>query len=851
MKPSGFDGVSGHSHPSLLPFMNPTAHPSSLRAAALARGFAFVCALAFTLAFAAPEAVAAAPARERLFNDAWRFHLGDAAGAEKPDFADAAWRALDLPHDWSIEGEFSEDHASATGYLPGGTGWYRKQFVLPADTQGRRVFLRFEGVYRNSDVWLNGHHLGHRAYGYIDFEYDLTRHLRPPGQTNVLAVRVARENVADSRWYPGTGIYRDTWLTILDPIHVTRHGTFITTPAIDAEVAEVNSSCEVRNTSASAADITVTAEVFDAEGRRIVGATRTQKVEAGAQWAFPLYHPVAKPRRWDATDPYLYQVVHTVSVGDRVVDTVRTPLGIRDFRFNADTGFYLNGRNLKIKGVCIHHDAGNTGAVVPRAVLERRLRILRDIGVNAIRCSHNPMADDLYELCDELGFLMMDETFDEWELGKRKWVKGRNVGTAERAGYSDDFETWAVRDTEDAIRRSRRHPSVILYSIGNEIDYPTDPYVHPRSRQVEMFKDDPGQPSMTRLALVAPELIAAVKRMDPTRPVTMAISNAPAANAIGLSNMLDVVGYNYQEKAYDEDHARFPGRVLYGSENGDRLEDWHAVRDKPFISAQFLWTGFDFLGESGGWPEHGSSAGIFDTAGFAKTDGLRREALWSEKPVLHLRAYRPVRAPEGQGPGEGGRQRRRFGPAHWNAIPGNDEPAMVVAYTNFPEVTLSLNGRVIGTAKSEDGIVRWPSVPWEAGVLTATATPTTGATPVTATVETTGAPARLLLTADRATFAADNRDAVHVTIELVDADGRAITAEDRSVTVEVAGAARLLALDTGNLRDNTPAQSPTRSTANGRALAIIQATRTAGRATVKVTAPGLPPAEVPLTARPE
>jgi len=840
--------------------MTPSSPSSPARAAAprFLRWLVFAfAAVALQFSASASTSAASAPARERLFNDAWRFHLGDAAGAEKPGFADAAWRALDLPHDWSIEGEFSEEHASATGYLPGGTGWYRKHFTLPAETAGRRVFLRFEGVYRNSDVWLNGHHLGHRAYGYIDFEYDLTPHLRAPGENNILAVRVARENVADSRWYPGTGIYRDTWLTVVDPVHVTRHGTFITTPAIDAEVAEVNSSCEVRNSSASAADITVTAEVFDAEGRRVVAATRTQKVEAGAQWAFPLYHPVAKPRRWDVADPYLYQVVHTVSVGDRVVDSVRTPLGIRDFRFDANTGFYLNGRNLKIKGVCIHHDAGNTGAVVPRAVLERRLRILRDIGVNAIRCSHNPMADDLYELCDELGFLVMDETFDEWELGKRKWVKGRNVGTAERAGYSDDFENWAVRDTEDAIRRSRKHPSVILYSIGNEIDYPTDPYVHPRSRQVEMFKDDPNQPSMTRLALVAPELIAAVKRMDPTRPVTMAISNAPAANAIGLSNMLDVVGYNYQEAAYDADHARFPGRVLYGSENGDRLEDWYAVRDKPFISAQFLWTGFDFLGESGGWPEHGSSAGLFDTAGFIKTDGLRREALWSEKPVLHLRAYRPARAPEGQG----GPRRRGFGPAHWNPIPGNNEPAVVVAYTNLPEVTLSLNGRVIGTAKSEGGLARWASVPWEAGVLSVTGTPTPSTTgpaassgaaaPLSAQIETTGAPARLRLSVDRDTLAADNRDVVHVTVELVDAEGRAITSEECPVTVEVSGAARLLALDTGNLRDNTPARSATRSTWNGRALAIVQATRSAGPASVKVSAEGLPPAELTLAARPE
>ncbi len=787
-----------------------------------------------------------ASAREQLFNEGWLFLLGNPPAAETVGFADESWRQLDLPHDWSIEGDFSEAHASATGYLPGGTGWYRKHFTLPESARGKRVFLRFEGVYRNSDVWINGQHLGHRPNGYIDFEYELTPHLRPPGEQNVVAVRVARENVADSRWYTGTGIYRDTWLTVLDPIHVTRHGSFVTTPVVDEQGAEVNSTCEVLNGSAEAAEVTVTARVLDAEGKELVQALRTQKIAPGAAWTFPLYHPVAKPRLWDVADPYLYQVVHIVSAGGKTVDEIRTPFGIRTSHFDANQGFFLNGRHLVIKGACIHHDAGNTGAVVPRAVLERRLRILKDIGVNAIRCSHNPMADDLYDLCDRLGFVVMDEAFDEWEIGKRKWVKGRNVGTAERFGYSEDFEAWAVRDVEDTVRRSRRHPSVILYSIGNEIDYPTDPYVHPRSRQVEIFKDDPKQPSMTRLAAVAPALIAAVKRQDPTRPVTMALSNSPAANAIGLAGMLDVAGYNYQEKNYDDDHARFPARIILGSENGDRLEDWLVVRDKPFVAGQFLWTGFDFLGEAESWPVHGSYAGLFDTAGFAKSDGLRREALWSERPVLHLRAYRPT-TPPAEGPGANRRRGPRF--THWNAIagPGSEIPAEVVAYTNLPEVTLSLNGRALGAVTPEGGVARW-RVPWEAGVLRATGT-ARGGQALADQVVTTGVPARLLLEADRTTLTADGRDAVHVTIQFVDAEGRSVADQEKPVTVEVSGAARLLALDTGNLSDNTPARSATRNTWNSRALAIVQAARGAGPATVKVTAEGLPPAEVRLEAK--
>ena len=804
-----------------------------------------VCLLLLSLLASALLPLSAA-AREQVFNEGWLFLLGNPPDAETTGFDDHGWRRLELPHDWSIEGGFAESHASSTGYLPGGTGWYRKHFTLPESARGRQVFLRFEGVYRNSDVWINGHLLGHRPNGYIDFEYELTPHLRPPGEENVVAVRVARENVADSRWYPGTGIFRDTWLTVLDPIHVTRHGSFVTTPVVDEQGAEVNSTCEVLNGSAASAEVTVTARVLDAEGREVVQALRTQTIAPGATWTFPLYHPVPRPRLWDVADPYLYQLVHTVSVGGKTVDETRTPLGIRTAYFDANRGFFLNGRHLVIKGVCIHHDAGNVGAAVPRAVLERRLRILRDIGVNAIRCSHNPMADDLYELCDRLGFVVMDEAFDEWEIGKRKWVQGRNVGSAERFGYSEDFEAWAVRDTEDTVRRSRRHPSVILYSIGNEIDYPTDPYVHPRSRQVEIFKDDPKQPSMTRLAVVAPSLIAAVKRQDPTRPVTMALSNSPAANAIGLAGMLDVAGYNYQEKNYDDDHARFPARVLLGSENGDRYEDWLAVRDKPFVAGQFLWTGFDFLGEAESWPVHGSYAGLFDTAGFPKSDGLRREALWSERPVLHLRAYRPA-TPPAEGPGAGRRRGPRF--AHWNAVtgPGAEVPAEIVAYTNLPEVTLSLNGRTLGSVVPEGGLARW-QIPWEAGVLEVSGAAPGGRT-LSDKVETTGAPARLRLEVDRSTLVADGRDAVHVTIQLLDAQGRTVADQEKPVTVEVSGPAHLLALDSGNLSDNTPARSATRSTWNSRALAIVQAGHTAGPATVKVIAEGLPPAEVRLEAR--
>jgi len=772
---------------------------------------------------------AAQPARERLFNEDWRFVRGEVAGGDKANCKDDSWRKLTLPHDWSIEGDFSEEFASCTGYLAGGTGWYRKHFKLPVTSVGMRIYVRFEGVYRNSDVWLNGRHLGSRPNGYIDFEYDLTPHLVPAGGDNVIAVKVAREQVADSRWYPGSGIYRDVWLTMVDPVHVVRHGTFVTTPVVTDEEAMVNSVCEVANESVKESEVTMTALVCDTDGHTVSSASSRQVVAAGASWNFALFHPVGKPRRWSHEDPYLYQVIHRVEVAGRVVDEVTTSLGIRTCRFDANHGFFLNEKPMLIKGVCNHHDAGNFGAVMPRAVLERRLRILKDIGVNAIRCSHNPMQDNLYDLCDRMGFLVMDEAFDEWEIGKRKWVKGRNVGTATRFGYNEAFKEWAVRDVEAMVKRSRQHPSVILYSIGNEIDYPTDPYVHSHSTKVEIFKDDPALPSMNRLAAVAPSLIAAVKRMDPTRPVTMALSNVGATNAIGLASMLDVAGYNYQESFYDADHKSFPARIILGSENSGAVVAWHAVTHKPFISGQFLWTGFDFLGEASSWPSHGSHAGLFDTAGFIKPGGLLREALWSDTPVLHLAVYQSnFRKPR----------------MHWNKIADESGPVSVVAYSNLPEVTLELNGTVIGSARPEDGIARW-SVPWQAGRLLVSGKSADGKT-LTDQLQSTGPATRIRLTTDRSRLLNDGRDAVHITIELLDEAGLPVTGDDRRVTVSTTNPARLAALENGDQEDNTPAKSPSRKTRAGKALAVIQASGTGAIPVVTVSADGLTASEIRL-----
>ncbi|MGA3020184.1 MAG: glycoside hydrolase family 2 TIM barrel-domain containing protein, partial [Bryobacteraceae bacterium] len=455
----------------------------------------------------------------RGFDEAWRFHLGDVTGGERADLNDNGWRKLNLPHDWSIEQPYSASNPSGNGYLPGGIGWYRKYFYPESDAT-RRVSLEFDGVYRDSDVWINGHHLGHRPYGYSSFEYDVTPYLNAAGQANLIAVRVDHSQAADSRWYTGSGIYRHVWLTITAPVHVAHWGTYVRTPVAGAAEALVSVETAVVNESASLARVRLVTTIEDAAGHEVGTATAEAPLQAAESHAFTEQAAVANPKLWNLERPELYTAVSRVYVDGAVVDEYRTPFGIRDIRFDANSGFYLNGRPEKLKGVCIHHDLGAMGAAFNEAALERRLRLLKQIGVNAIRCSHNPMAPELYQACDRLGLLVIDEGFDEWTLGKNKWVQGRNIGTPSHDGYSQAFDEWAVRDISDMVLRDRNHPSVILWSIGNEIDYPNDPFSHPRGRGGMR----PNAPSADQLPPVARRLISAIKLLDGTRPVTQALA---------------------------------------------------------------------------------------------------------------------------------------------------------------------------------------------------------------------------------------------------------------------------------------------------------------------------------------
>jgi hypothetical protein len=789
----------------------------------------------FFVGMAAVLAQTPAVPRSTNFDFDWRFHLGDTPAAAQRQYDDGAWRQLDLPHDFSAEGEFSPTNASCTGYLPGGVGWYRKSFTLPESVRDKRVFVEFDGVQRDSDVWLNGTHLGHRPNGYISFSYELTPHLRFGAATNVLAVRVERENVADSRWYPGTGIYRDVRLTVVDALHFATWGTFVTTPRVTDQAADVVVNADVRNEAAVACEASVVVQLLDPDGKSVGESRQVQHLEAGQTFTFTLWQQVAPPRRWSLNAPNLYTAVCRVFRGEQPADETRTTFGIRTIRFDPRAGFFLNEVNLKLKGVCLHHDAGALGAAVPREVLERRLQLCRDMGVNAIRCSHNPMAPELYDLCDRLGLLVMDEAFDEWEIGKRKWVEGRNVGTAGRFGYSHDFAAWAATDCADMVRRDRNHPSIILWSLGNEIDYPTDPYVLDVTRRVEGFAVDDRQPRMTRLTAVAPRLIAAVKEQDPTRPVTMALANWPASDAVGLASMLDVVGGNYQEDLYAQTHRQFPGRALFGSENGKGYNEWRAVAQNDYVAGQFLWVGFDFLGEAGRWPNHGSSAGLFDTRGFLKPEGWQREALWSDHPVLHV-----VARPEATAP----RERRLPARAHWNWGDSN-RPVNVTVFSNCEAVELRVNGRAVATVPVGPERVASASLSYEPGTLEAVGR-TAGGESVRTELRTAGAPARLHIELDRQALSATQREVAHAVISVVDDHGVVVPDAAVPVTVNVAGTGRLLGVDNGDLWDTTPLSSPTKRPRDGRLLAIIGAGKSPGSLRLQVSAVGLASAEVSL-----
>lgn len=788
------------------------------------------------LLMAAVVAAHAQAVRERAnFDDGWRFHEGEVSGGERAGIDDSTWRKVRLPHDWSIEGPYSASNASGTGFLPGGIGWYRKAFRLPESARGRKITIEFDGVYRDSDVWINGHHLGHRPSGYSSFAYDVTPHVNLGAKQNVVAVRVDHSVAADSRWYTGSGIYRHVWLTMTEAVHVAPWGTFVRTPVAGEAEALVSIETRVANESGTAAQVRLVTALEDGAGHEIGRVETEERIVAGGSHTFSQQEAVSKPRQWSPADPNLYSAVTRVYADGRPADEHRTQFGIRTIRFDPNRGFFLNGRPEKLKGVCIHHDLGGLGAAFSEPALERRLKLLKELGVNAIRCSHNPMAPELYDLCDRLGLLVMDEAFDEWTGGKHKWIQGWNAGTPGTRGYHEVFEEWGVRDLEDMVLRDRNHPSIVLWSIGNEIDYPGDPFGHPRGRNGLK----PGMPSADVLPVIARRLVGIVKSLDGTRPVTQALADIQASNATGLASLLDVVGYNYLEQNYARDHETYPARIILGSENSHSLAAWRAVAANDYVAGQFLWTGVDYLGEASRYPSRGSTAGLLDLCGFRKPNAYLREALWSNEPMVYAAA---------QEASAGARPGRLV--EHWNWSGDGRKTIPVEVYTNCGSAELFLNRRSLGekaVADRLEPVLRWET-PNEPGVVRVIGK-RDGKEAARFELATAGSPARLEMAADKSALKADGSDVAHVEIRVVDTEGRRVYRSDALIEVQTSGAGELAALDSGDQRDVTPVKAGHRKVYEGRALAIVRSGTSAGSVTVRASAAGLKGAELTIAVR--
>ena len=773
-------------------------------------------------------------------NEDWRFlridscwNIHETPDMRNVDFDDSRWRRITLPHDWGIELSMSPDKGSCQGYLPGGVAWYRKDLssqVLPSAT---RLFIYFEGVYNHSEVYLNGRLLGKRPSGFASFLYDLTPYLNAGGK-NVLAVRVDHSQEADSRWYTGSGINRNVWLITAPDVHLAQWGTAYRLTRINGKKAEVEVDVETTDNRATQSPMTLqaTVELSDANGKVVAKASTA----IGPQQKKTVKLTVSNPQRWTLDQPYLYTLTTRLSNGDQSA----VKAGLRTLEFSPDRGFALNGQWMKVKGVCIHDDAGVLGTAVPAEVWRRRIRELKAIGTNAIRMSHNPHAPELYDICDEEGMLVMDEASDEWEFPKRKWLKGWNQGRPGFEGTYTYFEEWIDRDVADMVRRDRCHPSIFLWSIGNEVDYPNDPYSHPvldgdgtGFTQPMYGGYKPEQPNAERIGRIAQRLAAIVKSIDASRPTTGALAGVVMSNETAYPDAIDVVGYNYTESRYDTDHQRYPKRVIYGSENRHDLDAWKAVRDKQHIFGQFLWTGIDYLGESGPWPARGSSAGLLDLAGQRKPNGWYRASLWSEQPVCYIgTSFISHGANEANRPQR--RQRPRvstYASDTWNYQEG--DRVRIVCYTNGKNAQLLLNGKPVEGSfqRDEQTGVLYQDIDYQPGTLLCKAD--NGAT---YQIKTSGQPYALRVTTD---------SVAHVFVEVVDADGNLVKNADHEVTLSVRGA-RLLGMENGNIMDPTAAgrRTPNRlRVLNGCLVGYLQDLRN-GEITIQATTPFLKTGEL-------
>lgn len=774
----------------------------------------------------ADEASVGAPSSQarivQSWDAGWKFHMGDDQEARQVEFNDNDWQKLDVPHDWSIEGPFDENNPAGGdgGFLPTGVGWYRRHFTVPATQSGKRHFVQFDGVMANSDVWLNGRHLGHRSNGYVSFEYELTDHVKYGGD-NVLAVCADTSHQPASRWYAGSGIYRHVRLVSVDPLHVEYGGVFVTTPSVSREEATVEIALEIRNQGAEEREIEVHTVLQDEQGREVAAEETSLRAGAGAVREVKQSFTVSNPQLWDIEDPQLYTAVTSIRAQGETLDEVRTPFGIREIEFKSDTGFWLNGRNLKLKGVCLHHDGGAVGAAVPLEIWRYRLLKLRGMGVNALRPAHGPFAPEFLDLCDRLGLLVMDEFFDCWTVAKRRF------------DYHRHFTEWAHRDARDTIRRDRNHPCIVLYSAGNEIrDTPKEEHAKGILRG----------------------LLEVYHETDPTRPVTQALFRPNVSHDYdnGLADMLDVIGTNYRDQELLAAWRDKPSRRIVGTEQSHERSTWLACRDNPQHSGQFLWVGIDYLGESRRWPVTTFNAGLLDRTGYPQPRGLERQSWWSDRPMV---AAMRRRAPTEATPTDPGYEvveweRPQVLFPDWTPRDLAPHDENVEVYSNCDEVELVLNERSLGKKPlPADASSRNWNVPFEPGLLAAVGL-NDGREVVRHELRTAGEPAKLVLAAHKKRLQPTWDDVAIIEVRIADAGETTVPTANNLVKFSIVGPGEIVAVDNGSIVSHELFQASDRRAYQGRCIAIVRATGDAGTIEVTATSDGLQPATVRLEAIP-
>ncbi len=775
-------------------------------------------------------------------NDNWKFILEDIPEAKNASYNSTDWQNVEVPHDWSIKEQLSPTLASCSGYLPGGIGWYRKTITIPESKQGEKVFLYFEGVYNRSEVFINGHSLGKRPNGHISFAYDATSFVNY-GEENTIAVRVDHSKSADSRWYNGSGIYRDVWLVYANQVHIAQWGVYAY-PEINKTTGILNIEVALENETDAKVNLEVKNELLDLSGKVVSKRSNKVVITPNNNNTITTKIKVRNAKLWDIETPNLYNLKTTVFQNGIQIDQTITQTGFRNFTFDPNKGFALNGKWMKMKGVCLHHDSGVLGTAMYKDVWRKKLKTLKEIGVNAIRTSHNPQATDFYELCDELGLLVLNEAYDEWEFHKRKWLVGWNKGTPGFEGNSDIFEEWAEKDLEDFVRRDRNHVSVFAWSIGNEVDYPNDPYSHPvldgggdtgfSQKTYGGYQKD--APDAMRLGAIAKRLVAAVEKYDTSRPTTAGLAGVAMSNKTEYPDALGIAGYNYTESKYQSDHKKYPNRVIYGSENGHSIGAWLAVKNNEHIFGQFLWTGIDYLGESGSWPSRGGHPGLLDYSGKIKPRGYFRQSLWSAEPMIHLGTYIP-----------NGRKKLSIDAYPiWNYEVG--EIIRVVCYTNAAKARLELNGKIVGEEKKYDeetGVIYW-DIPFANGKLEAVGLDANDNEESRYAIIQSQQPYALVINQNNITIDSD-KGVAQINVEVVDKEGLPVMLSDNEVSCSVEGPATFLGLEAGNFADMADYTDNVHRVFHGHISAYIRANGEKGTVKVSFKSPWLQPVSTTIT----